>query len=290
MASQGIYKRCEEPEKYEKKPSMILERAGSFLPQCCRCGSEGISIPPIYLVNIASFLLWIITVAVMISKYSEMSKKLEDLRLNQTLLRINGLNTEKQLQEFHSNHSAYESVLNNNLQNLKAYHNSTKKDVINRMDQMEIKSGKNLEEIFKLMDAIHKINASGCQLCPEGWLLNRGQCYYFEMMSKHWSFAKKSCEDHGGSMVVINDRDEQRFLQLHLKGKEFWIGLNDMKTESKFIWIDNTPLTYIHWYPREPNNGGKGEDCVVMTASGFWQDRECGGNADGWICEKPWNC
>ncbi|XP_015680026.1 low affinity immunoglobulin epsilon Fc receptor [Protobothrops mucrosquamatus] len=288
-SSQGIYKRCEEPEEQGKKPSKIFEKTGSFLPQSCRGGS-GVSLPIIFLVNIASFLLWIIIIAVMTSKYSTISKELEELRLNQTLLTKKGLNTEKQLQQFDSSHSAQETVLNDNLKKLEDDHNSMKKDVNQNIKRIETQSNENVETVVKLINAVHKINASGCQICPKGWLLNKDKCYYFQMESQAWSFAHTKCEQYGGNLVVIDDWNEQSFLASQMKGKAFWIGLSDMSSENNFVWVDNSTPKFTRWRLGEPDNGGRGQDCVVMNSSGQWEDRECGKNVDGWICEKSWNC
>lgn len=51
--------------------------------------------------------------------------------------------------------------------------------------------------------------ASGCQICPKGWLLNREKCYYFNMGSQAWSQAEKKCEDNGSKLVIIDDWAEQ---------------------------------------------------------------------------------
>lgn len=51
--------------------------------------------------------------------------------------------------------------------------------------------------------------ASGCQICPKGWLLNRDKCYYFKMESQAWSLAHTKCEQYGSNLVVIDDWNEQ---------------------------------------------------------------------------------
>lgn len=51
--------------------------------------------------------------------------------------------------------------------------------------------------------------ATGCQICPKGWLLNRKKCYYFKMGSQAWSQAEKKCEDYGSKLVIIDDWAEQ---------------------------------------------------------------------------------
>ncbi|XP_026532724.1 low affinity immunoglobulin epsilon Fc receptor [Notechis scutatus] len=286
---QGIYKRCEEPEEQGKNPRKIFETAGNFLPQSFRGGS-GVSLPIISLVTIASFLLWIITVAVMASKYSKISKELEELRLNQTLLTKNGLNSEKQLQHLRSDHNSYESSVNNTLKKLEESHNSLKKNVNENIKQIDTRSEGNGKVVIELINAVYQINASGCQVCPKGWLLNKEKCYYFQMGSEAWSQAQRRCEAYGGQLVVIDGWSVENFLTAHTKGKTFWIGLSDMHSENEFIWVDKSTPSFTAWNVGEPNNSGHGQDCVVINSNGRWEDRECGRSVDGWICEKPWKC
>ncbi|XP_026552036.1 low affinity immunoglobulin epsilon Fc receptor-like [Pseudonaja textilis] len=286
---QGIYKRCEEPEEQGKNPRKIFETAGNFLPQSFRGGS-GVSLLIIYLVTIASFLLWIIIVAVMASKYSKISKELEELRLNQTLLTKNGLNSKEQLQQLHSQHNSYESSVNNTLKKLDEEHNGLKKFVDEKIQQTNTQNEGNGKAVIELINAVYRINASGCQVCPKGWLLNKEKCYYFQMGSEAWSQAQRRCEAYGSQLVVIDDWSMQIFLTQHTKGKTFWIGLSDIHSENKFVWVDKSTLSFKAWNIGEPNNSGHGQDCVVMNSNGRWEDRECGRSVDGWICEKPWKC
>ncbi|KAG8128864.1 hypothetical protein E2320_015682 [Naja naja] len=266
---QGIYKRCEEePEEQGKKPSKIFETAGNFLPQSCRGGS-GVSLPIFSLVTIASFLLWTIIVAVMASKY---------------------LNSEKQLNLLRSNHDAYESVINSSLKKLEEGHNSLKKEVNENIKQIDTRSEENGKVVIELINAVYQINASGCQVCPKGWLLNKEKCYYFKMGSEAWSQAQKRCEAYGSQLVVIDGWSVQNFLVPHTKGKTFWIGLSDIDSENKFVWVDKSTSSFTTWNIGEPNNSGHGQDCVVINSNGRWEDRECGKSVDGWICEKPWRC
>ncbi|KAF7249119.1 hypothetical protein EYD10_04924, partial [Varanus komodoensis] len=76
------------------------------------------------------------------------------------------------------------------------------------MGEMQADQRKIWAETFKLQNGLYKINASACQMCPEGWMLNRGQCYSFQITSKHWSFARTSCEAQGAQLVVIDNSEE----------------------------------------------------------------------------------
>ncbi|XP_013922070.1 PREDICTED: C-type lectin domain family 10 member A-like [Thamnophis sirtalis] len=212
---QGIYKRCEEPEEQGKKPSKKFETAGNFLPLRSQGGS-GVSLLIFSLVTIAFLLLWIIIVAVMASKYSKIFKELEELRMNQTLLTKNDLKTEKKLQQIQSNHVSQETALNITLKKLEDDHNGLKKNVNAKIQEISDESGRSANMVINLINAVHQINASGCQVCPKGWLLNREKCYYFKMGSDAWSQAEKRCENDGSKLVIIEDYVEQK-MQLQTK-------------------------------------------------------------------------
>nr|XP_034960698.1 C-type lectin domain family 4 member G-like isoform X2 [Zootoca vivipara] len=294
MAQGGIYRRCEEPENLEineKMESFSSRRAGGFLLQHCRCGSNETSISVLFIVTAASFLLWTIISAVLISKNLEMSTQLEQLRANQSMLITNGSNMEKQLEKIHSSHTSSESELSKALKALDTKYEESQKNGNEKLRELSRDSMRSLAEIDKIEDALLKINASTCKVCPMGWLFNKGSCYSFQVkVAAPWSHAKKSCEDEGASLVIINDADEQRFLGLNLKQKSYWIGLHDIETENKFVWADGSTATYTKWGVGEPNNQGHGEDCVEMTPRGWWNDIPCGNDKEGWICEKTWSC
>nr|XP_028573103.1 low affinity immunoglobulin epsilon Fc receptor-like [Podarcis muralis] len=293
MAQGGIYRRCEEPENLEineKMESFSSRKAGGFLLQHCRCGSNETSISVLFIVTAASFLLWTIISAVLISKNLEMSTQLEQLHANQSMVMTNGSKMEKRLEEIHSSHSSSESELSKALKALETKYEESQKNGNEKLRELSRDSSRSLAEIDKIEGALLKINASTCQVCPNGWLFNKGSCYSFQVKPGPWSHARKACEDERALLVVINDDEEQSFLRLHLKQKYYWIGLQDIETENKFTWVDGSTATYTKWGAGEPNNYGHGEDCVEMTPRGWWNDIPCGNNIDGWICEKPWSC
>jgi hypothetical protein len=43
--------------------------------------------------------------------------------------------------------------------------------------------------------------------------------------------------------------------------------LYQLTTAVGFIWSDNSPLNFVNWAKREPNNAGNGENCADMIAS-----------------------
>jgi len=71
------------------------------------------------------------------------------------------------------------------------------------------------------------------------------------------------------------------------KNEHYWIGLNDRRNESLFVWSDGSPYNgsvYSNWYPGEPNDRA-GEDCVELYGT-RWNDDSCK-KEYSYICERP---
>ncbi|KAI4896066.1 hypothetical protein NFI96_034416 [Prochilodus magdalenae] len=108
------------------------------------------------------------------------------------------------------------------------------------------------------------------------------------------------CAGKGGHLVVITSQAEQDFLSRSLH-EHHWIGLNDLETEGKWMWVNKQTLTetgVTFWYTREtetdePDNwtyeDPSGEDCASLgNESGItdkWFDASCS-KLKRYICEK----
>lgn len=72
---------------------------------------------------------------------------------------------------------------------------------------------------------------------------------------------------------------------------KYWIGLNDIATESTWRWIGSgLNATVTHWHPGQPDNDDNNENCVHTdgTHAGSWNDAECAVTSHMlyYICEK----
>lgn len=54
-----------------------------------------------------------------------------------------------------------------------------------------------------------------------------------------------------------------------------WIGLNDLVTESSYQWSDGSPVVYINYGWKEPNDYYGQEDCLEIVKRGYWNDHHC---------------
>ncbi|XP_060948483.1 hepatic lectin-like [Limanda limanda] len=142
-----------------------------------------------------------------------------------------------------------------------------------------------------------------CLRCEDGWEPHGGKCYFFSWVTSSWTQSRTHCILMRGDLVVINNREEQRFLESRLRVKmythndKFWIGLTDSKKEGEWLWVDDTRLdtSLTFWREGEPDNEAwdtpDGQDCVRMgekdgaTNLKSWVDQSCK-YFQKYICEK----
>ena len=99
-----------------------------------------------------------------------------------------------------------------------------------------------------------------------------GHHYYCSQYPDTWSSAQANCANNGGYLACVGDAGENSFLANLLTTQSAWIGLNDAAQEGSFVWECGEPYNYNNWYPGQPNNYGKNQDCVEMLSNGQWND------------------
>ncbi|KAJ7991905.1 hypothetical protein DPEC_G00288710 [Dallia pectoralis] len=98
-----------------------------------------------------------------------------------------------------------------------------------------------LKEQNKNLSAV-LTGVKGCKSCTEGWVSHGGKCYFFSTVSLNWTQSRDQCVSMDGHLVIINSEEEQEFLYSSTMDTTHWIGLNDLETEGRWLWVDNTPL------------------------------------------------
>ncbi|XP_075698446.1 uncharacterized protein LOC142663585 [Rhinoderma darwinii] len=114
-----------------------------------------------------------------------------------------------------------------------------------------------------------------CPFCPLGWRIFELSCYLLSGDAGNWDESRSWCRMRGGYLAVINDEDEQNFLE-GLVNETTWIGLSDHHREGNWRWVDGTPYesTTWFWHTDQPNNDGD-EDCVTLSPVSKWDDDKC---------------
>ena len=111
-----------------------------------------------------------------------------------------------------------------------------------------------------------------------------------------WHAARIRCEEMGGSLAVVGDADENRFLRTLLAAedlKEAWLGASDERVEGRWVWVDGTEMRFDAWDSGQPTNGstwGSVEHYLLMAAvrNGAWNDVPNGGERSshaGFVCQ-----
>ncbi|KAL5010854.1 hypothetical protein ScPMuIL_013159 [Solemya velum] len=124
-------------------------------------------------------------------------------------------------------------------------------------------------------------------MCPVDWQRFHELCYKFNNQRKTWLDARTSCQNEGGDLASIRDRDVQTFIMAKANKRRMWIGLNDRHREGEWTWLDDpNPPQFTYWHPTEPNNMHGTENCVQLWSNdGLWNDQKCSTKFP-FICEK----
>ncbi len=109
--------------------------------------------------------------------------------------------------------------------------------------------------------------------------------YYFSNFRKNWSDAQAICLSKGGTLAVVTDAAENKFITQAIgKQESVWLGLSDQNQEGNFEWADGTPLGYSNWAAGQPDNAGSfAENFTLLEpwlGDGQWTDQ------NRWV-EKP---
>ncbi|ELK24714.1 Asialoglycoprotein receptor 2 [Myotis davidii] len=137
------------------------------------------------------------------------------------------------------------------------------------------------------------LRSNGTECCPVNWLEYEGSCYWFSRSGLTWPEAEKYCQLENAHLVVINSREEQRFIAQHSSPFHTWIGLTE--SNGSWKWVDGTDYgnSYRNWAFGEPNNWqgheqGGNEDCAELREDGRWNDDFCL-QVQRWACEMTRN-
>ncbi|KAI8513967.1 hypothetical protein Bbelb_082910 [Branchiostoma belcheri] len=83
----------------------------------------------------------------------------------------------------------------------------------------------------------------------------RETCYKVFNTRKNFKDANTTCHKDGGSLAMPRDAETNSFLGFLVRSDcTYWIGLNDLREEGSFEWVDGSaPGKYNSWRPGEPN-------------------------------------
>ncbi|XP_032364364.1 CD209 antigen-like protein E [Etheostoma spectabile] len=119
--------------------------------------------------------------------------------------------------------------------------------------------------------------------CPDGWKRSGRSCYFKSKEKKYWFDSRADCEERGADLVVINNKEEQKFVSELSKDGESWTGLRYVARQEgwRWEWLDGSPLTETFWGPGLPHSGSYAACC---NQQGKWTQSYS--DTKTWICEK----
>ncbi|XP_070540818.1 uncharacterized protein [Ptychodera flava] len=148
-----------------------------------------------------------------------------------------------------------------------------------------------IESVF-LVVLIKSIQVLAGDECSSGWQYHDHYCYKKLAATSSWMNADTQCYNEKAKMVSIHTEGEQNFVAEIAADDNVWIGLNDMTTESQFVWSDGTGAMYTLWGNNQPDDLGlnavPGADCVLidLTKANRWYDRLCSVDHHV-VCKRP---
>ncbi|XP_054137779.1 C-type lectin domain family 4 member A-like [Melozone crissalis] len=77
--------------------------------------------------------------------------------------------------------------------------------------------------------------------CPIAWKKHGRKCYFFfpEREAMDWNASRAECTAMGSDLVVIDSREELRYLLSQSRYKYYFLGLTRSPEEQKWKWINN---------------------------------------------------
>jgi C-type mannose receptor len=133
--------------------------------------------------------------------------------------------------------------------------------------------------------------------CAPGWYSYGSHCYYFNHVkagAADWNDAANTCNFLGARLADIRSEAEWNFVKGPLQtgtqwSDQYWIGINDSQNEGSWKYIDGTAVSFLRWYPGEPNSGTSG-NCGALygyQSSGKYNDSGCSAQLGRFVC-KQW--
>ncbi|XP_068810404.1 killer cell lectin-like receptor subfamily F member 1 [Struthio camelus] len=122
-----------------------------------------------------------------------------------------------------------------------------------------------------------------CELCPPGWQLHRGRCYYFSEEAVSWDDSQRNCLARKSQLLVVEDEIEMEFIDNKEKDTKYiWIGLKFQEKKKQWSWLENHGI-------RENrivlNRIEADKNCAVYRRKNMIQTDNCQ-TLKKWICKK----
>lgn len=141
---------------------------------------------------------------------------------------------------------------------------------------------KDLAESNRINAILQRIKAQGGvrvnprpapQPIPKDAVPFKGHHYKVFEEQLTWHMAKQKCEEMGGYLACVADREEDAFLERLIVGSA-WVGGTDEASEGEWTWVDGTKITYSRWATGGGDNAHGGQNHIFYWADMGWDDSQ----------------
>ncbi|XP_027626330.1 C-type lectin domain family 5 member A [Tupaia chinensis] len=116
-------------------------------------------------------------------------------------------------------------------------------------------------------------------VCPKGWDLHQGRCFFLSSFELSWNKSRDSCEAEGSTLAIVNTPEKLKFLQVITGAEKYFIGLMYQQAEKRWRWINNAVFN------GNVTNQNQNFNCVTIGLTKTFDAASCDINYR-WICEK----
>ncbi|KAM9640843.1 killer cell lectin-like receptor subfamily F member 1 isoform 1-T1 [Morphnus guianensis] len=122
-----------------------------------------------------------------------------------------------------------------------------------------------------------------CELCPPGWQLHRGRCYYFSEEAVSWDDSQRNCLARKSQLLVIEDEIEMEFIDNKEKDTKYiWIGLKTQDMKKQWSSVEDTGVKENRIAVSRIEHD---KNCAVYRRKNMIQRDNCQ-TLKKWICKK----
>lgn len=132
------------------------------------------------------------------------------------------------------------------------------------------------------------------RLCPPGFDLVDGECYFVSTERVGWIEARKQCESKGAKLISLDSDKKRKSLEDHItqssrrRRSEFWTSGNDIDREGDWVWSEARGRSVSPGVWLDSPYNSLSENCLVWSVSrgreGVVSSACC--NNIGYICQS----
>jgi len=136
-----------------------------------------------------------------------------------------------------------------------------------------------------LLPLLFLAGAVAADRCPDGWVLDRDNCFWVSPFPIQWTWMGSMCSAYqeGATPASVHDIVTNANLELELEGRTAWLGLSRPDASGNWAWSDGSDLNYTYWDNKQPGHG----NCTAInhnSQTGQWGSQDCENNLPA-VCQ-----